>query len=575
MEQLAKEETPTLFQAIAFGFKASCFRGKRTLQNLKGDVRRFPRAAVNDDWPVIAESRTVLYSSQSESEFALQAGKAHNLRIAASYLSGIQVDANRTFSFWKHVPRPTRWRGFSKGRELREGCIIPSVGGGLCQISNALYDCALNAGLEIVERHGHSRTLPGSMAEKGRDATLFWNYVDLRFRSKARFQIEVLLGRGELVVRFRSNEFLPSVAKQLTAPGLLGSSPEPKVSAGDPVESCETCGVTSCFRHPETQQLPGASVTAWLVDAFWPEYNDYLIQNSGEEDWLFSPMLGGKYRWSEGRFARVLQSRWLVLRRSVTSRRLAQQGAVRQRTLLEFDRKLADSYSRRIPPEALHLVVSQNLLPFLWRSGVLGGRTFDVLMTRLPLEHLETTLDQAATRWPDSRTLSDFRADPKLLSDEAAALNEAEHWITPHSKIARLAGGRAVKLDWEIPPSDEPTETVSRLLFPATTLGRKGAWELRELDRPLSISGPVVEMADFWQGREVELREFSLEDVAAVILPAWVENQPRRLLKAVAAGIPVIASDACGLEGVDGVTEVETGNVLMLKAAVEVLLGPE
>ena len=33
----------------------------------------------------------------------------------------------------------------------------------------------------------------------------------------------------------------------------------------------------------------------------------------------------------------------------------------------------------------MHVTLTQNLLPFLWRSGVLGGRTFDVLMTRLPL----------------------------------------------------------------------------------------------------------------------------------------------------------------------------------------------
>ena len=43
-----------------------------------------------------------------------------------------------------------------------------------------------------------------------------------------------------------------------------------------------------------------------------------------------------------------------------------------------------------------------------------------------------------------------------------------------------------------------------------------------------------------------------------VILPSWVEHQPRRLLKAVAAGIPVFASRYCGLEGVEGVTIVDS-----------------
>ena len=574
MHQSVKEDSPTWLQAIAFGFKASCFRAKRTLQDFKAEVRRFPRAAVDGDWPVIAESRTVLYSSQSGSEFGLQAGKVHNLRIAARYLNGLCVDADGAFSFWKHVPRPRRWRGFSKGRELREGCIIPSVGGGLCQISNALYDCALKAGLEIVERHGHSRTLPGSMAEAGRDATLFWNYVDLRFRSKASFQIEVLLGRGELVVRFRSNEFSPSSPESSRANDLAEPPSASKAPAGDPVESCETCGVTSCFRHPEALGFPKSSATAWLVDAFWPEHDQYIAQNAQENDWIFFPFPGGNYRWSKNGFARVIHSRWLVLMRSISSRRLAQQGAERQRTLLEFDRKLADSYARRIPPSVLHLVVSQNLLPFLWRSGVLGGRTFDVLMTRLPLEHLQSTLDQAAERWPESDTLSDFRADPDLLKDEAAALAEAEHWITPHSKIARLAGERAIRLNWEIPSRSQPVEAGDRVLFPASTLGRKGAWELRKIGFPITISGPVLEAGGFWEGMIVEQRDFSLDGVSVVVLPAWVENQPRRLLQAVAAGVPVIASDACGLEGVEGVTIVEAGETDSLKVALKRFIDP-
>ncbi|MDF1741633.1 MAG: VanW family protein [Verrucomicrobiales bacterium] len=573
MHQLAKEEKPTLFQAIAFGFKASCFRTRRSLQNLGGGLERFPRVSVDDRSPVIAESRSLLYSSGSRAEFALQSGKVHNLRIAARYLNGIQVDADKVFSFWKHLPRPGRWRGFSKGRELREGCIIPSVGGGLCQLSNALYDCALKADLEIVERHGHSRVLPDSMAEQGRDATLFWNYVDLRFRFRLRFQIEVILGRGELVVRFRGDkgEFPP--ASQRTGGDSRDLISESNVPAGDPVESCETCGVTSCFRHPETLGLPETSLTAWLVDAYWPEYDLYLTGNSREGDWLFTPISGRNYRWNRDGFSRVLQFPRLAMNRSIASRRLAQQGAARQRALLEFDRKLANGYATRIPASALHLVVSQNLLPFLWRSGALGGRTFDVLMTRLPLTHLEDTLDRAARRWPESETLSDFRADPELLKDETDALAEADHWITPHSGIAEIAGDRAIKLDWEIPRPSGGGEAGARLLFPASTLGRKGAWELRSIGLPLTLTGPVIESPDFWSGVEVERRDFSLEGVAVAVLPAWVENQPRRLLEAVAAGIPVIATDACGLGGVDGVTVVEAGNTEMLEAAIDRFAG--
>jgi hypothetical protein len=54
---------------------------------------------------------------------------------------------------------------------------------------------------------------------------------------------------------------------------------------------------------------------------------------------------------------------------------------------------------------------------------------------------------------------------------------------------------------------------------------------------------------------------------AAVVLPAWVEHQPRRLLQAVAASVPVIATTACGLAGVPGVTTIPIGDVTALRGA--------
>lgn len=38
-----------------------------------------------------------------------------------------------------------------------------------------------------------------------------------------------------------------------------------------------------------------------------------------------------------------------------------------------------------------------------------------------------------------------------------------------------------------------------------------------------------------------------LQDASALVIPAWIEHQPRLALRALAMGIPVIATDACGL----------------------------
>ena len=536
-------------------------------------VRRFEAAAEIGEATCLAESRTGLYPSRVPAEFALQAGKVQNLRVAAGCLDGVTIPRGAVFIFWAQVGRPTRRRGFAKGRELREGCLIPSIGGGLCQLSNALYDVAVRAGCEIVERHAHSKRVPGSMAAAGRDATVFWNYVDLRFRPPADCRLEVGLTRDELLVR------LCGLSVSDVADGHPASPVAERIDGAAPVESCETCGVAGCFRHsarPESRAGPG--ITAWLVDAWWPEFDGYLQEHREAGDWLFVPLDGARlrvanYRWSAQGFARITQAPVETLRRSWTSRHLAAQGAERQRALLRFDQELAARYARGLPIDALHLVIGQTLLPHLWLAGVLGGRTFDVLMTRLPIHALHAALDRAAARHPGSGTLVDFRAPPGLAAAEAAALAAARHWITPHSVIARLAGPRAVKLEWRLPPPSSfiLQPSAASVLFPAATLARKGAYELAAAARKLGLrvrpGGPLLEGADCWRGVETEAARSTWEGVGAVALPAWVEHQPRRLLAAVAAGLPVIAAEGCGLEGVAGVINVPEGDTAMLTEA--------
>jgi hypothetical protein len=563
-----RENLPTRRQAIAFFLKSRAFCVRRWICERRGKrPRALPQRPVAGD-PTIAESRTPLYGAARREEWALQAGKVHNLRLAARALHGRVVTAGEVFSFWMNVGRAVRRRGFVEGRELREGCIVPSVGGGLCQLSNALYDVALQAGAEIIERHPHSRRVPGSAAIAGRDATVFWNYVDLRFRAVVETQLAVELTSDELRVR-------------LLAPGATAASRPALRPTNDsepaPAESCETCGATACFRHSSALALPRGRGVAWIVDAFQPEHDEWMREQRGPQDSLLLPLDSlrfgiGPYRWTSRDFAHVRHAPWTTLRRSLISRRLSTQGATRQRTLLQMDEAMACSLAKRLPPLATHLVISQNLLPFLWRAGILGGRTFDVMMTRLPLQELEATLDRASRAHPESATLADFRASSELIDAETAALARARCWITPHSRIAALAGSRACLLEWHIPQS-RAAQRGDILVFPASTLGRKGAYELRavarDLHQAIRLVGPVIESRDFWEGVDVvPAGEDWLDGAAAVVLPAWIEHQPRRLLQAVAADIPVIASDACGLDNVRGVINVPCGDIEALRTAI-------
>lgn len=605
----ARETPPSPIGALVFRFKATLFQLRRAAQNtLITRPQRFPQIEREAGSPVIAASTVQLWKDVVEHERRLQAGKIHNLRIALRRINNLEIPAGGIFSFWRHTGAPRRWQGFVEGRELREGCIIPSVGGGLCQLSNLLYQAALEAEFEIIERHAHTRILPGSAAEFGRDATVFWNYVDLRFRHKRAWRIETSMTAETLTVRFhecgkKSDQTLSAMPEKVFSPRAsqniqtarerdvpsfpasvvenktsIISSPvtsiSPSITESSTPSSCEDCGVHSCFRNTENKVSTARfGRCAFLVDEYWPEFDSFIQFERAIGDLLCVPIDGKRFRqsnyaWSVEGFRAIKQSRTATLRRAWESRRLAAQGAARQQALLHHSEQLAKSFSRSLTYDVTHLTVTQDLLPLLWREGHLGGRTFDVLMTRLPFARLHEKLDAAAHSHPKSRTLADFRGGVNLVDIEEKALQAARRIITPHNEIAQLYPEKTMLLEWHV-PKREPTSTRGhRIVFPASTLGRKGAYEMRaaaqKLNLKLTVCGAELEGTDFWRDIEIEHRRFDvglLKETALVVLPAHVEHKPRRLLQAISQGVPVIASEACGLGNAPGVITVPTGDM--------------
>ena len=62
-----------------------------------------------------------------------------------------------------------------------------------------------------------------------------------------------------------------------------------------------------------------------------------------------------------------------------------------------------------------------------------------------------------------------------------------------------------------------------------------------------------------------------LEGIDVVVLPAFVEHKPRRLLEAAARGTPVIASTACGLLHIKQIINIPVGDVEALRAEIKAL----
>lgn len=136
-----------------------------------------------------------------------EAGKRHNVRLAAPAFDGLELSADRPFSFWRALGRVTEQRGFRQGMELQGGCIVPAIGGGLCLLSRALFQLAVYSGCEVLERHGHSLIAvePPPSVIWGLDATVLWPYVDLRFAARrGRVALKVQVRDGALYVSARS-----------------------------------------------------------------------------------------------------------------------------------------------------------------------------------------------------------------------------------------------------------------------------------------------------------------------------------------------------------------------------------
>ena len=108
--------------------------------------------------------------------------RLNNITIGVEKLNGTVVQPAETFSFNSLLGPRTPEAGYKEAIIFDgHGNKIDGYGGGICQISSTLYNAVLNAGLEVVERHEHSHSVP--YIEKGKDATVSYGSEDFKFKN--------------------------------------------------------------------------------------------------------------------------------------------------------------------------------------------------------------------------------------------------------------------------------------------------------------------------------------------------------------------------------------------------------
>lgn len=193
----------TYHQRMVFWIKSRLLICKRLFKNYfsKGIQKHRQILDATISTTLLSEIITPLYTETKDSELELQLGKIQNLRVCANYFNGTFIPKGQIFSFWQQLGRPSRSKGFVIGRELRQGCLIPTIAGGICQFTNSLYQAAKQSNMIIIERHGHTQKIEGATFGEGEDATVFWNYIDLRFQTTCDILLKAELTTENLVVQ--------------------------------------------------------------------------------------------------------------------------------------------------------------------------------------------------------------------------------------------------------------------------------------------------------------------------------------------------------------------------------------
>lgn len=127
--------------------------------------------------------------------------RIHNMKLSSSLLDKHLMDSGDMFSFNQVVGEATSERGFKEAPVIISGEFVPGIGGGICQVSSTVYNAALLAGLEIIERSNHGRAV--GYLPPGFDATIAYNYKDLRFKNNLSHHIllSTEIAENKLIIR--------------------------------------------------------------------------------------------------------------------------------------------------------------------------------------------------------------------------------------------------------------------------------------------------------------------------------------------------------------------------------------
>jgi vancomycin resistance protein YoaR len=166
-----------------------------------------------------------------------------NLQLGVRELDGTLVPPGGTFSLNQAIGERTVERGFRMAPVIIGNEYAEEIGGGTSQVATTVFNAAWEAGLRITERHPHSLYI--SRYQLGRDATVYWPSLDLKFVNDTKRWVLVkgfAEGDGISVAIYGSETRRiesSATALQTTGPVPVKRIRDPKLPKGEQVVDAE------------------------------------------------------------------------------------------------------------------------------------------------------------------------------------------------------------------------------------------------------------------------------------------------------------------------------------------------
>lgn len=125
------------------------------------------------------------FTATSESE----SNRDTNLRLACEAINGMVINPGDVFSYNNALGERTAAKGYKLGPSFVNGTTTTTIGGGICQVSSALYNCAMLADLDIRTRENHGYAV--SYVKLGMDAAVSWGSLDFCFANNTNYPIRI------------------------------------------------------------------------------------------------------------------------------------------------------------------------------------------------------------------------------------------------------------------------------------------------------------------------------------------------------------------------------------------------